>query len=506
MRGLFVILVGLITVLAAAGASIFGLGGEVGPMAGVSHAQARDGKVQPEVFEALETEAWVEVFVALREPPAATVAPLNLPALWQEVAADQEDLRSGLSGADFQMLHRYDAIPSLFGRVSAAGIEKLAAHPHVVRVYVPLELHYTLTQSVPLINADDVHTMGYTGDGVVVSPLDSGIDTDHSDLQDDLIGEHCFADAPYWCPGGVHEAHGPGSAEDEYGHGTFVAGIVTSGGVVAPMGVAPDADLIFFRIGDATGPSMSGVLKALDYIINHPGDGVRVINMSFGEGTYTPPCDASFPDWAAALNTLRTAGVISFVASGNEADKSHLIYPACLSAAVSVGAVYDANVGSKNWGVCTDATTAADKVVCFSNSDSQLDLLAPGSVIYSSYLANTAASASGTSAASPHAAGVAALMLDANPSATPDQIESCMKSTGIPVTDSANGVTTPRVDALGAVQCIGAVPVGGMQDLPDTAESSHGSAMPHAAIAGIAAGGALLLAAGGWYARRRWVR
>jgi len=200
-------------------------------------------------------------------------------------------------------------------------------------------------------------------------------------------------------------------------------------------------------------------LKALDYIIGHLGDGVRVINMSFGAVEYTLPCDASFPDWATALDSLRTAGVIAFVASGNDNDKSHLNFPACLSAAVSVGAVYDANWGSKTWSTCTDATTAADKVTCFSNSHPELDLLAPGAIIRSSYRNNTATYMSGTSMAAPHAAGVAALMLDADPAATPDELESCLKSSGLQVTDPANGVTTPRVDAVGAVNCVAGGPV-----------------------------------------------
>ncbi|MGB6837471.1 MAG: flexitail domain-containing putative surface protein, partial [Dehalococcoidia bacterium] len=96
-----------------------------------------------------------------------------------------------------------------------------------------------------------------------------------------------------------------------------------------------------------------------------------------------------------------------------------------------------------------------------SNSHStELDLLAPGALITSSVNGGGTANYGGTSMAAPHAAGVAALMLDANPSATPDEIESCMKSTGVPVPDPGNGVTTPRVDALGAVECIlpGATP------------------------------------------------
>ena len=223
--------------------------------------------------------------MALRELPAATVAPLDVAALQEQVAADQGDVLSGLTDADFQLLDRYDAIPSLFGRVSAAGVAKLAAHPNVVRIYRPPELHFTLAQSVPLIHADDVQAAGYTGASVVVATLDSGVDTDHSDLQDDLIGQHCFEDGSLWCPNHTHEQHGAGSAEDSLGHGTHVAGIITSGGVVAAKGVAPDAKLIAFRLGGDSGQdaiSTSGALKALDYIILHPEDGIRIINMSFG--------------------------------------------------------------------------------------------------------------------------------------------------------------------------------------------------------------------------------
>jgi Ca2+-binding RTX toxin-like protein len=117
-----------------------------------------------------------------------------------------------------------------------------------------------------------------------------------------------------------------------------------------------------------------------------------------------------------------------------------------------VGAVYDAGAGAIDWGVCTDPTTAADKVVCFSNADSSLDLLAPGSAIVSSARGGGAAGLSGTSMASPHAAGVAALLLDAVPGLTPDQVEARLKSTGVSIVDSASGLAACRVDALNAVQ------------------------------------------------------
>jgi len=159
-----------------------------------------------------------------------------------------------------------------------------------------------------------------------------------------------------------------------------------------------------------------------------------------------------------AFNTLRSAGVTAFVSSGNDADKSELGFPSCISSAVSVGDVYDANVGGITWSSCTDSSTWADLVVCHSNSHSTLDLLAPGALIVSSVNGGGTDEYGGTSMAAPHATGVAALMLDADPPATPDEIESCMKNTGVSVTDPANSVTTPRVDALGAVGCISLAP------------------------------------------------
>jgi subtilisin family serine protease len=277
--------------LAAVLALSFLLSGAANGRAGAEGDVFPSGRIDPNVVDALKTKPWVEVFVALAEPPAAAAASLDLSALRQQVATGQSDVLLGLTGADFRLVDRYEAIPSLFGTVSAAGVAKLAAHPNVVRVYLPPEVHFTLGQSVPLINADDVHLAGFTGAGVVVAPLDSGIEASHSDLQDDLIDEHCFADSLFVCPGGGSEAHGPGSAPDNNGHGTHVSGIISSGGVVAPTGVAPDAGLIMFKIGDSDAVSVPGALKALDYIINNPGDGVRVVNMSWGGTSLLPQGD-----------------------------------------------------------------------------------------------------------------------------------------------------------------------------------------------------------------------
>jgi subtilisin family serine protease len=107
----------------------------------------------------------------------------------------------------------------------------------VAGIAVDGELFAVLTESVPLANADDVHALGFDGTGVDIAVIDTGIDTDHPDLVDNLIGEECRL-ASGGCPTGGTSGSGPGSAEDDNGHGSHVSGIITSGGVVAPLGVA----------------------------------------------------------------------------------------------------------------------------------------------------------------------------------------------------------------------------------------------------------------------------
>ncbi|MFO0006780.1 MAG: S8 family serine peptidase, partial [bacterium] len=115
--------------------------------------------------------------------------------------------------------------------------------------------------------------------------------------------------------------------------------------------------------------------------------------------------------------------------------KTSMAAPACSPSAVSVGAVYDSNMGAIGWSGCSDSSTAADKVTCFSNSTSFLDLLAPGALITAG-----GHTMGGTSQASPHVAGAMALVAAAFPDATPDEIEARLKSTGVNVTDSRNSV------------------------------------------------------------------
>ena len=400
------------------------------------------------VIDALQDGGTVEVDVALRAPVViAGGAPLDIDSLKAEVAELRDGVLNGLRPSDFQLGRQFQTIPAFTGTMSQAGLDKLAAHPDVVRIDLPAAGSAHLAQMLPLIGADDMHALGYTGAGVTIAVVDSGLDTDHVDLGNDLVGEECFND----CDNATNRQSGAGAAEDDHGHGTNVTGIITSTGTVSSLGIAPDADIFAYKVLNATNgfASMTGnVIPALDDIIaNHPE--IDIVNMSLGTfALYGGNCDAS-PAFnvitATAINTLRANGVTTFVSSGNNGSGTSMSSPACIANSISVGAVYDANIGSFSF-LCTDPTTAADQVTCFSNSNFTTDIFGPGCAATSTGLANGTSTFCGTSQASPASAACAALLLEETPSLTPAQIESRLETSPVSVTDATNGLSFPRID------------------------------------------------------------
>jgi subtilisin family serine protease len=319
---------------------------------------------------------------------------------------------------------------------------------------------------------------GFTGEGVTVAILDTGVDGRNADLADSIVAEHCFV-PPDGCPNGGAEQDGPGSAQDDQGHGTAIAGLITGNGGTAPAGVAPDARLVVVKVTDRNGRTSSAqIIAGLNWILaSHPE--VRAINVSLaGDILLSGTCDnisQNLKLYATVIDTLRARGMIVFAPTGNGGSRFSIPAPACFHSAVAVGAVYSRNFGSYTVPlVCHDATTAADQVACFSNSSAELDLLAPGAPIESTALGGGLSSFAGTSAASAEAVGAAAVLLQADPALSPDEIEAALQDTGVPITDPRTRVTTPRLDVSAALSSVLGRPI----PLLPTPASSGPSAPP----------------------------
>jgi subtilisin family serine protease len=392
----------------------------------------------------------------------------------------QDTVLQKFATGEFSIVHKYKNFPSMTGFVNKAGLARLEADPDVRSVGTDVGGQGHLDASVPFINADDVQDLGYTGKGITVAVFDTGIDSDHADLSDNIAPGwyHFIRD---WQGGQWVLDYGPG-AEDDHGHGTNVSGIITSKGTngIAEVGVAPDADILAIKVLKAHMEfnDTSDIVAGVDYVIDHQSDyeNLCVINMSLGtDANFTEcPCDSVNLTWLQnfkdALDTAKNCGFVIFASSGNNGFTTRMPVPACLSAATAVAAVYDQNLGREPdvgtyrdvygiyWPAKYDANAICDLICCFSNRNGCNELAAPGRNIESTGIGGLSWF-TGTSQASPHCAGVAALMYEKavslGVSITPDQIVQIMKDTGVTTTDPCGTVPNPkRVDALAAVNAV----------------------------------------------------
>jgi subtilisin family serine protease len=228
------------------------------------------------------------------------------------------------------------------------------------------------------------YTYNFTGSGVRVYVIDTGIRTTHTQFGGRASN--------------VFDAFG-GNGADCNGHGTHVSGTV--GG--STYGVAKSALLRGVRVLDCSGSgATSGVIAGVDWVRQNRID-PAVANMSLGGGASTALDNA--------VNNLSNSGVTIAVAAGNSNANACNSSPARAANAITVG-----------------STTSTDARSSFSNFGTCVDLFAPGSSILSAWFSSNTATAtlSGTSMASPHVAGVAALYKQANPSASPTTIRNAI--------------------------------------------------------------------------------
>jgi subtilisin family serine protease len=270
----------------------------------------------------------------------------------------------------------------------------------------------TLPTGVNRINAE---TLQNKGAGVQVAVIDTGIAVDHSDLKANIAGgKNCTNRTNY---------------KDENGHGTHVAGTIAaldnSAGVV---GVAPQAKLWSVRVLDRFGNgSWSSVICGLDFVASKGplnGGPITVANLSLGgSGVSDNNCGNSNNDALhKAICRVRDAGVTIVVAAGNSGSNANSFVPAAYDdAVITVSALADSDGAPAGLGAAT-SYGKDDTFASFSNFGAVVDIAAPGVSIYSTWLNNAYSSISGTSMASPHVAGAAALYIAAHPGATWTQV------------------------------------------------------------------------------------
>lgn len=356
---------------------------------------------------------------------------------------------------------RFERVPALAAEVTRAELEALRRAPGVRVIALDEGGVGHLSEALPLAGFSAIEGAGLTGADVVVAVIDSGIDRAHPDLQGAVLDEACFCSSGC-CPGGATEAFGEGSAADDNGHGTHVAGIIAGRGTgmgagTGRAGGAPGVLVIAIKILDAHNAfcCTSDLVAALDWLMTHHPE-VGIVNMSFGaNGLFQGDCDdrIELAPVAAAANALIDGGAVLVASSGNHGDAHAMSAPACLAGVISAGAVWDEDLGPEGI-LCAEPVTYPDLIACFSNASSTLDVLAPGAIVTSTWPGGQTRGRAGTSQAAPMVSACAASLLEAAPTATPAEISAALRSSPVRLTDARNGRTYPRLDCGAALRAL----------------------------------------------------
>ena len=299
------------------------------------------------------------------------------------------------------------------------------------------------------INLSHAWNLGFKGSGATIAIIDQGVNLDHPYFSGQVIDGYCYVEITsiFRCPNGTREQAGVAAASQrrignmlllDEDHGNMVAGLVAGKpNGDAPGGVAPEANILMANV-DLT---LNGILAALRYIKDRRAElNIVALSMSWG-GYFTEiprswlQCDSNpqLAELAGLLSELRKAGVMPFAAAGNTPtlEVATSVFPSCLKDVVAVAAVDEQK-----------------EISWYVTMSSKVELLAPDyatSADTFSYIQS-----SGTSAAAPVAAGTYALLRQAFPARSHEQILSAMKTSGTKVDDVLRkGI--PMIDVRAAV-------------------------------------------------------
>ncbi len=377
------------------------------------------------------------------------------------IAQSQNDLISALSAYDVSITAQYEVIPYIALQADEAALRYLISSPDVTSIKEDKPVPPIAVTNTSLIGADASWSMGFQGAGQAVAVLDTGVDVSHAYLGGRVLAERCHStsDSAYGvsslCPNGSTSQSGSGAANpskcssiEVCSHGTHVSGII-AGQNNTQSGVAPAANIIAVQIfsrfsssADCGGSAPclmsyeSDQISGLQDVYNLRNTySIASINMSLGGGGYSGYCDSAEVSMKSMIDSLRSVGIATVIAAGNNGYTNAISAPGCISTAISVGA--------------TDLT---DKIASWSNRASFLSLFAPGVSINSSIIGGGYAAWSGTSMATPHVAGALAVLRSYAPNASVTDLLAALKSTGATV----SGSSTKRIQIDAALVLLGA--------------------------------------------------
>lgn len=308
-------------------------------------------------------------------PSAAGLVPVIISLKVKPGDREQEALRA----AGVRLKRVYSIIDGVAADIPADAVEALKRHPLVSAVEedLPIQAHdeYDSAWGVNKIGSRTIHNLGNRGVGVKVCVIDTGIDYNHPDLAANYIGGYDF----------VNNDNDP---FDDNGHGTHVAGTIGAvGNGVGVIGVAPSVQLLGYKVLGSNGSgSFSAVISAVERCA---ADGGQVTNNSYG-ASGNPGSAVQ-----AAFDNAYAAGVLHVASAGNTATCANVSYPSKFNSVIAVA-----------------ATDINDNLASFScRGDAKLEIAGPGVNVNSTSPGGGYRSLSGTSMASPHVAGTAALIL-----------------------------------------------------------------------------------------------
>jgi subtilase family protein len=461
-----------------------GLGAPGAPALGrgqwVPAAAAADGRggdvVAAAVRSRIQREGRARVLVELRTPtgvrPESELPLAGIVLQRNDIAVIGHQVLARLAGRIFSALHKYETVPLLALEVGADALAELEASTFWVARVLEDEVHAPgLSQSGPLVGADQAWARGFDGSGWVVAILDTGVDAAHPFVAGRVAEQACFSSSVTGrsttvCPNGQSSQIGSNSARpcslSACWHGTHVAGIAAGNGPAAGQtfsGMARGAQIMaiqvfssFTQSSDCGGSPpcalswSSDFIAGLEYVYTRrTAYNIASANLSLGGGTSTSTCDGS--SVKPAIDNLRSAGIATVISAGNSGAVNAISSPACVSTAISVG-----------------ATNKNDTIASYSNLSFFTSLLAPGTSITSSFPGTGYGGASGTSMAAPHVTGTWAVLKQAVPSASVTQILTALQNTGLSITDTRSGgtVTKQRIRIAAALDALSPSPTLGV--------------------------------------------